>query len=164
MFRIGFGYDVHRLVEGRSLILGGLRIPHSMGLLGHSDADVLVHALMDALLGSLARGDIGQHFPDSDESYKDASSLVLLERVMDWVRDEGFAINNIDSTIVAEKPKLAAHIPAMRETLARVLKISEDRVSIKATTCERMGFCGREEGIAAYAVVILMAEKMGRQE
>lgn len=164
MFRIGFGYDVHRLVEGRSLILGGLRIPHSMGLLGHSDADVLVHALMDALLGALARGDIGQHFPDSDESYKDASSLVLLERVMDWVKDEGFAINNIDSTIVAEKPKLALHIPVMRKTLARVLKTSEDRVSIKATTCEGMGFCGREEGIAAYAVVTLMAENVGRQE
>lgn len=157
MFRIGFGFDVHRLVEGRALVLGGCKIPHSMGLLGHSDADVLVHAMMDALLGALARGDIGRHFPDSDPAYKDASSLVLLERVMDWVRGEGFVVNNVDSTIVAERPKLAPHIPAMKETLARVLEISDNRVSIKATTCERMGFCGREEGIAAYAVVSLTA-------
>jgi 2-C-methyl-D-erythritol 2,4-cyclodiphosphate synthase len=113
--------------------------------------------MMDALLGALARGDIGRHFPDSDPAYKDASSLVLLERVMDWVRGEGFVVNNVDSTIVAERPKLAPHIPAMKETLARVLEISDNRVSIKATTCERMGFCGREEGIAAYAVVSLTA-------
>jgi len=130
-----------------------------MGLLGHSDADVLVHAVMDAMLGALARGDIGQHFPDSDPAFKDAISLALLERVMGLVRAEGFSINNLDSTIVAEKPKLAPHIPAMRGSLSRVLNVPQSRISIKATTNERMGFCGREEGIAAYAVVSLAVAK-----
>jgi len=157
VFRIGFGYDAHRLVEGRALVLGGCRIPHTTGLLGHSDADVLVHAIMDALLGALALGDIGRHFPDTDPAFKDASSMALLERVVGLLKKAGFAINNVDSTVVAEKPRLAPHIHAMRETLARVLAIPDNRVSVKATTCERMGFCGREEGIEAYAVVSLVA-------
>jgi 2-C-methyl-D-erythritol 2,4-cyclodiphosphate synthase len=157
MFRVGFGYDAHRLVEGRPLVLGGCRIPHATGLLGHSDADVLVHAVMDALLGALALGDIGQHFPDSDPAYKDVSSLALLEKVIGLVGKEGLTVNNVDTTVVAEKPRLAPHLPEMRETLARVMRVPANRISVKATTCEKMGFCGREEGIEAYAVVSLTA-------
>jgi 2-C-methyl-D-erythritol 2,4-cyclodiphosphate synthase len=158
LFRVGFGYDAHRLVEGRGLILGGVPVPHSHGLLGHSDADVLTHAVIDAILGALCRGDIGQHFPDSDPAYKDASSLSLLRNVMDWVREEGYSVNNVDSTLVAEKPRLAPHIADMREKLSMALGVVPRQVSIKAKTSEKMGFCGREEGIEAFAIVSLTGE------
>ena len=176
-FRIGHGYDVHRLVEGRKLILCGVEIPHTLGLLGHSDADVAAHALMDALLGALGEGDIGRHFPDSDPAYEGISSMLLLERVMKIVREHGYGVANADVTIVAgcgvhsdgeeeakhngvhrfflEKPKLAAYIPAMRENLARAL--GTDAVNVKATTTERMGFEGEELGISAQAVALLTA-------
>jgi len=157
MSLVGFGYDVHRLVKGRDLVLGGVRIPHDRGLLGHSDADVLTHALMDALLGALGRGDIGRHFPDSDPAYKDRESLKMLEQVMAWVREDGFKVQNVDTTVVAEKPSLSPHIPAMRERLAEILQVPVNRVNIKATTCEGMGFCGRGEGMEAYAVVSLLS-------
>ena len=156
MLRLGFGYDVHRLVKDRPLILGAVRIPHSLGLLGHSDADVLVHAVIDAILGALAKGDIGQHFPDSDPANKGIQSLNMLSQVVEWVKEDGFLVNNVDSTIIAEKPKLAPHINDMRDNLARVLEISIDQVSIKATTSEGLGFCGRQEGMAAYAVASLI--------
>lgn len=155
MFRIGFGYDAHRLVEGRSLVLGGFRVPHHAGLLGHSDADVLTHAVMDALLGALARGDIGGHFPDTDPAYKNANSLLLLKKVMELVRGDGYRINNVDATIVAERPKLAPHLETMKQRLCEVLDIQADRINIKATTCEGLGYCGREEGMEAFAVVSL---------
>jgi 2-C-methyl-D-erythritol 2,4-cyclodiphosphate synthase len=158
LFRVGFGYDAHRLVEGRALILGGVLVPHSHGLLGHSDADVLIHAVIDAILGALCRGDIGQHFPDSDPAYKDADSLSLLRNVMDWVREEGYTVNNVDSTLVAEKPRLAPYVGAMKEKLSGVLGIQPRQVSIKAKTSEKMGFCGREEGIEAFAIVSLIGE------
>lgn len=157
MYRIGFGYDVHRLVEGRPLIIGGVKIPHHTGLLGHSDADLLTHAIIDALLGALAKGDIGQHFPDTDPAYKDADSLSLLTKVMAWVREAGFRVNNVDATIVAESPKLAPHLPAMREALSRRLEIGLDRINIKATTSEGLGFCGSGQGMGAYAVVSLVS-------
>lgn len=157
MFRIGFGYDAHRLVSGRPLIIGGRRVPHHLGLLGHSDADVLTHAIMDAILGALALGDIGRHFPDTDPSYKDADSLLLLGEVMKLMRQEGYRINNVDATIVAEKPKFAPHIEAMRQRLCEVLESPQNRVNLKATTCEGLGFCGREEGMEAFAVVSLIA-------
>lgn len=156
MFRIGFGYDVHQLVEGRSLILGGVEIPHSLGLMGHSDADVLTHAIMDATLGAMAMGDIGRHFPDGDPAYKDMESLLMLKRVMEWVGQGGFRVNNVDTTIVAQKPKLAPHILAMKERLSEILDIGPDQINIKATTTEGMGFCGRQEGMEAYAVVSLI--------
>jgi 2-C-methyl-D-erythritol 2,4-cyclodiphosphate synthase len=156
LFRVGFGYDAHRLVEGRPLVLGGVLVPHPSGLLGHSDADVLTHALMDALLGALCKGDIGQHFPDTDPAYKDANSLVLLEKVMAWVREEGYRVGQVDSTIVAEKPRLSPHIAAMREKLCGILGVLPNQVSIKAKTSEKMGFCGREEGMEAFAVVSLL--------
>lgn len=156
MFRLGIGYDVHRLVKDRPLILGAVHIPHSLGLLGHSDADVLVHAVIDAILGALAKGDIGQHFPDSDPANKGIQSLNMLSQVVEWVKEDGFLVNNMDSTIIAEKPKLAPHINDMRDNLARVLEISIDQVSIKATTSEGLGFCGRQEGMAAYAVASLI--------
>ncbi len=156
MFRIGFGYDVHQLVEGRSLILGGVEIPHSLGLMGHSDADVLTHAIMDATLGAMAMGDIGRHFPDGDPAYKDMESLLMLKRVMEWVGQGGFRVNNVDTTIVAQKPKLAPHILAMKERLSEILDIGPDQINIKATTTEGMGFCGRQEGMEAYAVVSLV--------
>ena len=155
MFRIGSGYDAHRLVEGRPLILGGVEIPHTLGLLGHSDADVLTHAVMDAIIGALGMGDIGQHFPDTDPAHKGADSLSLLKTVMNWVKSEGLIVNNLDATLVAEKPKLARHLPAMKEHLAEVLEVPSDRINIKATTTEGMGFCGRQEGMAAYAVISL---------
>ena len=158
VFRVGFGYDVHRLVEGRPLILGGATIPHHLGLAGHSDADVLIHAMMDAILGALAMGDIGRHFPDNDPAYKDMDSMVMLKRVMEWVHEDGYRINQLDTTIVAEKPKLSPFIDTMKHGLSEALTVSVDQVSIKATTTEGMGFCGRQEGVAAYAIVSLVAE------
>ena len=153
--RIGFGYDVHALTEGRSLILGGVNIPHTHGLLGHSDADVLVHAIMDALLGAAALGDIGKHFPDTDSAYKNADSLVLLAEVCRILSNNGFEIENIDSTIAAQSPKLAPFIEQMRENISRTLGLELSRVSVKATTTEKLGFEGRTEGISAYAVCLL---------
>ena len=153
--RIGHGYDVHRLVENRRLILGGVDIPHEKGLLGHSDADVLTHAVMDALLGALALGDIGKHFPDHDPEYAGADSLKLAERVAGIVCRDGWEIGNIDATVLAQAPKLAPHIPAMRINLANALGISPDCVSVKATTEEKLGFTGEKLGIAAHAVCLL---------
>ena len=158
VFRVGFGYDVHSLVEGRSLILGGVKIPHYLGLAGHSDADVLIHAMIDAILGALAKGDIGQHFPDSDPAYKDMDSTVMLEKVMTWVHEDGYRINQLDTTIVAEKPKLAPFVETMKQRLSDTLGIQMNQINIKATTTEGMGFCGRQDGIAAYAIVSLVAE------
>jgi len=155
MYRIGNGYDVHKLVEGRKLILGGVDIPHTMGLLGHSDADVVVHAIMDAMLGALALGDIGQHFPDTDPEYEGADSMKLLAAVMNLIDGKGYKIENIDSQIVAQKPKLKPYIERMRENIATVLGTEVDRVSVKATTEERLGFTGDESGMKAYAVVLL---------
>ncbi len=155
MFRIGFGYDVHQLVPNRPLILGGITVPHSLGLLGHSDADVLTHAIMDALLGALALGTIGDHFPDTDPAYKDADSLVLLRHVATLIQSKGYVISNIDSVIVAQRPKLAPHIPQMRACLADLLSLSLDQLSIKATTSEMLGPEGREEGMSSHATVLL---------
>lgn len=156
MIRIGSGYDVHRLVENRSLILGGVKIEHPLGLLGHSDADVLVHAIMDALLGALALGDIGKHFPDTDKAYKDCDSLMLLKKVKELVTEKGYRINNIDSTIIAQAPKLKPYMESMVENIGRTLELEMDRVSVKATTEEGLGFTGSELGIAANAVVSLV--------
>ena len=156
-FRVGHGYDVHKLVEDRKLIIGGVEIPHSKGLLGHSDADVLAHAICDALLGAAALGDIGKHFPDNDDRYKDVDSLVLLEKVCELIRNKGYEISNVDSTILAQAPKLRPYIDEMRSKLAKAMKLDIDELSVKATTEERLGFTGREEGIAAHAVVLLMA-------
>lgn len=153
--RIGIGYDVHRLCEGRKLILGGVVIPHTKGLLGHSDADVLTHAICDALLGAAAMGDIGQQFPDTDDKYKDIESLYLLEEIGEKLAQRGFYIANIDSIIMAQEPKLKKYIPQMCQNIAAVLKMPADDVSIKATTTEKLGFVGREEGIAAKAVVLI---------
>ena len=158
MLRIGHGYDVHRLVEDRDLILGGVEIHHVKGLLGHSDADVLTHAIMDALLGAAGLWDIGHAFPDTDPAYKGISSLLLLERVMEMLHGKGFAVGNIDATILAQKPKLAPHIPQMRENIARIVGIDVGAVNIKATTEEGLGFTGTEQGIAAHAVVLLVAD------
>ncbi len=157
--RIGFGYDVHRLVAGRPLILGGERIEYAQGLLGHSDADVLVHALMDAMLGAAALGDIGKHFPDSDPQYKDASSMGLLAEVVKLLQLADYQVNNVDVTVVAQAPKLAGYIPAMRLNLAEVLGTSLDDVSIKATTTEGLGFAGEGQGIACYAVCSIIRER-----
>jgi 2-C-methyl-D-erythritol 2,4-cyclodiphosphate synthase len=157
LFRIGFGYDVHRLVEGRPLIIGGVNIPYHLGLVGHSDADVLTHAIIDGILGALARGDIGQHFPDSDPTYKDIDSLLLLKKVMEWVKEDGFRIHNLDTTIVAEKPRLSTYLPTMREGLCETLDIQIDQINIKATTSEGLGFCGHHEGIVAFSVVSLIS-------
>ncbi|MFH1350886.1 MAG: 2-C-methyl-D-erythritol 2,4-cyclodiphosphate synthase [Pseudomonadota bacterium] len=159
MFRIGFGYDVHRLVKGRSLVIGGVNITHDLGLMGHSDADILTHAIIDAILGALAKGDIGQHFPDTDPAYKDIESLRMLKKVMEWVRQDGFSINNLDTTIIAERPKLAPYLRTMRENLSKVLGIQIDQIGVKATTTEGLGFCGRQEGMAAYAIVSLVTQK-----
>lgn len=153
MTRFGMGYDVHRLTEGRRLILGGVEIPHALGLLGHSDADVLLHALSDALLGAAALGDIGQHFPDTDPTYEGTDSLVLLARVMELLGEKGYIVGNADCTIVAQRPKLKDYLPEMQENIARTLGVTLGEVNVKATTEERLGFTGREEGIAAYAVV-----------
>ena len=153
--RIGHGYDVHRLVEDRDLILGGVNIPHHLGLLGHSDADVLLHAISDSLLGALALGDIGKHFPDTDEQYKGADSLELLACVYELVKSEGYEIGNVDATILAQAPKLAPYIPQMRLNIARALETELDTISIKATTEEKLGFTGEEKGIAAHAVCLV---------
>jgi 2-C-methyl-D-erythritol 2,4-cyclodiphosphate synthase len=155
MMRIGTGYDVHRLVEGRKLILGGVSIPYELGLLGHSDADVLIHAIMDAMLGALALGDIGKHFPDTDPTYKGVSSLKLLEHVAALCRNKGYALGNVDAVIIAERPKLAPYINEMRQNIANSLSVTEDQIGVKATTTEGLGFCGQGEGIAAQAVTIL---------
>jgi 2-C-methyl-D-erythritol 2,4-cyclodiphosphate synthase len=153
--RIGNGYDIHRLVPDRPLILGGINIEHSLGLLGHSDADVLTHAIMDAMLGALSLGDIGHYFPPTDPQWAGADSLKLLEQVDRLIRDQGWQITNIDSVIVAERPKLKPHIPAMRDRLAQTLNLQPNQVGVKATTNEKLDATGREEGIAAYAVVLL---------
>lgn len=153
--RIGHGYDVHRLVTGRKLIIGGVEIPHEKGLLGHSDADVLLHAVSDALLGAAALGDIGAMFPDSDERYKDADSLVLLSKVAERIRNSGYAIVNIDSTVIAQEPKMKPHIERMRENISRACCVDKSRVSVKATTEEGLGFSGKKLGIAAHAVVLI---------
>lgn len=156
--RTGFGFDVHRLVEGRELWLGGIRIDHTLGLLGHSDADVLLHAICDALLGAANLRDIGFHFPDTAGEYHNIDSKILLKRTGDLLASKGYTIGNIDSTICAERPKLNPHIPAMQQTIASVLEIDPDDISIKATTTEHLGFTGREEGISAYAVVLITKE------
>jgi len=153
--RVGFGYDVHPFVSGRPLILGGITIPYLFGLKGHSDADVLTHAICDALLGAIAEGDIGRHFPDTDPQYRDIKSTILLKRVVTKVKEKGFRTLNIDGTIVAQKPKLSDVIPRMVKEIADVLEIEVERVNVKATTTEGLGFAGREEGIAAYAVVLV---------
>ena len=158
MIRTGLGYDAHRLVEGRRLILGGVEIPHSVGLLGHSDADVLTHALMDALLGAAADGDIGQHFPDSDPKWKDADSVELLRAVAARLASNGISIVNTDVTVVAEAPKLAPHIPAMRERLSAAMGVPVSAVSVKATTVEGMGAIGRREGISAMAIATISTD------
>ena len=154
--RVGMGYDVHRLTEGRKLILGGVEIPWEKGLLGHSDADVLVHAVMDALLGAAALGDIGKHFPDTDPAYKGISSILLLRHVTELLKKHGYTIGNIDATIIAQKPKMASHILKMRENMAEAMGISVDCLNVKATTEEGLGFAGREEGIAAQAICLLI--------
>ena len=158
MMRIGQGYDVHRLTAGRRLILGGVEIPFEKGLLGHSDADVLLHALCDALLGGAALGDIGKHFPDSDPAYAGVSSLFLLKETARLLREAGYTVGNVDSTVIAQKPKLAPFLPEMRENIARVLGIPVENVSVKATTEEGLGFTGSGEGIAASAVALLLKE------
>lgn len=150
--RVGIGYDVHKLVEGRKLILGGVEIEHSKGLLGHSDADVLVHAIMDSILGALALGDIGKHFPDTDKQYKGISSMKLLEVVANIMIDKGYEINNLDCIIVAQRPKIAPHIEEIRTNIADVLGTSVENINVKATTTEKLGFEGREEGISAHAI------------
>ena len=153
--RIGIGYDVHALTEGRPLILGGVKIEHTLGLLGHSDADVLVHAIMDALLGAAALGDIGRHFPDTDDSYKGINSMILLAKVDTLIRKKGYTVNHIEAVICAQRPKLAPHVDRMRQNIADVLGVDIDCVNIKATTTEKLGFEGRQEGISAQAVCTL---------
>lgn len=155
LMRVGMGYDVHRLTENRDLILGGMKIPWEKGLLGHSDADVLIHAIMDALLGAAALGDIGQHFPDTDPAYEGISSVKLLEHVAALLEEKGYGVGNIDAVIIAQKPKMAPHIPMMKENIARALHMDPDCLNIKATTEEKLGFTGREEGIASQAVCLL---------
>ena len=157
LFRIGLGYDVHRLVEGRPLWLGGIRIPHTHGLLGHSDADVLIHAICDALLGAANLRDIGYHFPDTSAETEGIDSKILLRRVAQMLAAKGFAIGNVDATVCAQRPKLAPHIAPMQQTLAATMGIAPQQVSIKATTTEQLGFTGREEGISAYAVALIVA-------
>lgn len=154
--RIGHGYDVHRLVEGRRLILGGVEIPFELGLLGHSDADVLLHAVSDALLGAAALGDIGKHFPDTDPRYEGADSMKLLERVVELLEEKGFKVNNIDCTVIAQKPKLAPFIGQMKNNIAQVCGIDGDRVNVKATTEEKLGFTGELKGISAHAVCTII--------
>ena len=155
MLRIGHGYDVHRLVEGRRLILGGEEVPHTLGLLGHSDADVLTHAVMDALLGAAGLGDIGRHFPDTDPAYAGADSLKLLDHVVELLGARGWQVGNVDATILAQRPKLAPYLEQMRENLAARMKAALEQVNVKATTEEKLGFTGAEEGIAAHAVCLL---------
>lgn len=157
--RVGFGYDVHALVPGRALWLGGVRIEHTFGLQGHSDADVLIHALCDALLGAANKRDIGFHFPDTAGEYKDIDSKLLLRDTMKLIRDAGYELGNIDATVAAERPKLNPHIPQMKQVLAGVMEVSEEDISIKATTTEKLGFTGRQEGIAAYATVLIVRKE-----
>ena len=159
MIRIGHGYDVHKLVEGRKLILGGVDISHETGLLGHSDADVVVHAIMDAMLGALALGDIGKHFPDTDPVYSGANSIMLLKRVTEIIAEQGYAVGNIDSTIICQAPKLAPHIDTMRKNIAEAIGCDISQVSVKATTEEKLGFTGAKEGISAHAVCVLLRKK-----
>ena len=159
MFRIGHGYDVHKLVEGRKLILGGVDIPHETGLLGHSDADVVVHAVMDAMLGALALGDIGKHFPDTEPIYSGADSIKLLKRVTEIIAEKGYSVGNIDSTIICQAPKLAPHIDTMRKNIAEAIGCDISQVSVKATTEEKLGFTGAKEGISAHAVCVLLRKK-----
>lgn len=154
--RVGLGYDVHKLVEGRELIMGGVNVPHETGLLGHSDADVLVHAVMDSILGALALGDIGKHFPDTDERYKGADSIKLLEFVYNLIREKGYKIGNIDATIIAQAPKMAPHIQNMRENIARALNSDIEDINVKATTEEGLGFTGTKQGIAAQSICLLV--------
>ncbi|HON18645.1 MAG TPA: 2-C-methyl-D-erythritol 2,4-cyclodiphosphate synthase [Salinivirgaceae bacterium] len=154
--RIGFGYDVHQLKEGETLILGGVAIPHSKGTVAHSDGDVLIHAICDALLGALSLGDIGNHFPDTKTEFKNISSTILLKRTMELVKEREFVVSNLDCTLILEKPKIAPHADSMKKVLAEILTIAPDRVSIKATTNEKMGYVGREEGVVAYATVLLI--------
>ena len=158
MYRIGNGYDVHCLIKGRKLILGGVDIPHGLGLDGHSDADVLCHALCDSLLGAAGAGDLGKHFPDTEKKWKGISSLILLEKSGELVAKRGFQISNIDTTIVAQQPKIGPHIESMTTNISETLKIDPTQINIKATTTERLGFAGREEGIAAYAVALLQTK------
>lgn len=153
--KIGFGYDVHEIIKGRKMIIGGIEIPYDKGLLGHSDADVLVHAIMDSILGALALGDIGKHFPDTDMKYKDISSLSLLSKVHEKMTKEGYKIGNIDGTIVAQAPKMQPYIEAMRDIISKTLKMSKKDINIKATTTEWLGFVGREDGISSYSVCLL---------
>lgn len=153
--RVGFGFDVHRLVEGRALWMGGIKIDHHLGLLGHSDADVLIHAICDALLGAANMRDIGYHFPDTSEETLNIDSKVLLKKTLDLIATKGYRLGNIDATICAERPKMNPHIPTMKRCLAEILRTDEDNISIKATTTERLGFTGREEGISAYATVLI---------
>lgn len=155
MIRVGFGYDVHQLVEGRELWLGGVKIDHTLGLLGHSDADVLIHAICDAMLGAANMRDIGFHFPDTAGEYKNIDSKILLRRTVELIATKGYHVSNIDATVCAEKPKLNPHIPAMQACLAEVIGLDSDAVSIKATTTEKLGFTGRQEGISAYAVCLI---------
>lgn len=155
MLRIGNGYDVHKLVEGRKLILGGVEIPHTKGVLGHSDGDVLIHAIMDAMLGALALGDIGQHFPDTDMKYENIDSTILLTRVKELIAERGYRVINLDSIIVLQNPKVKPYIEAMRKRVAEVLEIDIDQVSVKATTEEKLGFTGDESGVKSYCVVLL---------
>lgn len=156
--RVGHGYDVHRLVENRKLIIGGVEIPWELGLLGHSDADVLLHAISDAILGAAAMGDIGRHFPDTDEKYKGADSLMLLKEVCAKAAEKGYRVSNIDATVIAQKPKMKDYIPKMCENVAKACGIDADRVNIKATTEEKLGFTGRQEGISAHSVCLLIKE------
>lgn len=158
-FRIGNGYDVHQFAEGRKLFLGGIEIPSEKGLLGHSDADVLLHAICDALLGALALGDIGRHFPDNDPAYKNIDSKMLLEKVYELVNKEGYEINNLDAVIIMENPKLSGYIPPMRKKIAQILNCEGELISIKATTSEKIGFIGREEGAAAFSTILLIQKE-----
>ena len=157
--RIGQSIDIHQLVEGRDLILGGVKIDHEKGLLGHSDADVLVHAIMESLIGAMGLGDLGKHFPDTDPQYKGISSMILLEKTYEMMEQHGYEVGNIDATILAEKPKMAKHIPQMKENIASALHTSTDRINIKATRGEKLGFVGREEGITAMAVCLIEKKK-----
>lgn len=156
--RVGFGYDVHKLVEGRDLWLGGIKFEHELGLLGHSDADVLIHAICDALLGAANMRDIGYHFPDTSSTYENIDSKILLAKTIDIIAEKGYKVGNIDATVCAERPKLKKHIPEMQTVLASIMGVDEDDVSIKATTSEKLGFTGREEGISAYATVLISKE------
>ena len=155
--RIGHGFDAHRFCDGTEVVIGGVTIPHTQGMLAHSDGDVLIHAICDALLGALALGDIGRHFPDDDDAFKDIDSAILLQRVMQQVTERGLSVANMDCTVIAQAPRMSKHIPAMQARLAELLLVASDRVNVKATTTEKMGYTGRGEGISAHAVVLLVA-------